>query len=61
MINSPMKTSTYYNAKFASLLPVFSNSNMKKGEGGKVGVIGGSFEFVGAPYFSSMAALRAVS
>jgi ATP-dependent NAD(P)H-hydrate dehydratase len=30
----------------------------KKGENGRIAVVGGSFEFTGSPYYSAIAALR---
>jgi ATP-dependent NAD(P)H-hydrate dehydratase len=38
---------------FPKLLPTAA-----KGQGGRVAVIGGSFEFTGAPYYSAISALR---
>ena len=38
-------------------IPILSNS-LHKGESGRIGVIGGSLEYTGAPYFSAIAALR---
>lgn len=38
-------------------IPVLSNS-LHKGESGRIGVIGGSLEYTGAPYFAAIAALR---
>nr|XP_018906185.1 PREDICTED: ATP-dependent (S)-NAD(P)H-hydrate dehydratase [Bemisia tabaci] len=40
------------------LLPILRKSS-HKGEAGRVGIIGGSVEFSGAPYFSAISALRA--
>lgn len=40
------------------LLPKLSYS-MYKGQNGKVGVIGGSKDYTGAPFYSGIAALRA--
>ncbi|KAF7639632.1 ATP-dependent (S)-NAD(P)H-hydrate dehydratase [Meloidogyne graminicola] len=39
------------------LLPVLSKK-LRKGDCGKVGVIGGSAEYTGAPYFSAIASLK---
>jgi len=55
-----MKGMQYFNAKFTSLLPKYSKGTLRKGESGKIGVVGGSFEFVGAPFFSGMSAMRSV-
>lgn len=38
-------------------IPVLSNS-LRKGESGRIGIIGGSLEYTGAPYFAAIAALR---
>jgi ATP-dependent NAD(P)H-hydrate dehydratase len=38
-------------------LPPLSNS-LRKGQSGRVGVVGGSLEYTGAPFFSAFAALR---
>jgi ATP-dependent NAD(P)H-hydrate dehydratase len=34
--------------------------NLKKGECGRIGVVGGSLEYTGAPYFAAIAALKTV-
>lgn len=47
--------------RFAQLLRTLMAPTSKKGDNGKVGIIGGSIEFVGPPYFSGMAAMRCVS
>ena len=41
-----------------SLVPALSLA-MHKGQAGRVGVLGGSFEYTGAPFYAAMAALRA--
>ncbi|KAK4018388.1 ATP-dependent (S)-NAD(P)H-hydrate dehydratase [Daphnia magna] len=38
-------------------IPILSNS-LHKGESGRIGVIGGSLEYTGAPYFAAISALR---
>lgn len=43
--------------RLASVFPTLDKSD-KKGKNGRIGVIGGSFEFTGAPYYSAIAALR---
>lgn len=51
--------------KTKDLLPMLRNSfpqlryDSKKGENGRVGVIGGSFEFTGAPFYAAIASLKA--
>ncbi|XP_017777084.1 PREDICTED: ATP-dependent (S)-NAD(P)H-hydrate dehydratase [Nicrophorus vespilloides] len=40
------------------LAPSLSSESKYKGQAGKVGVFGGSFEYTGAPYFASIAALK---
>jgi ATP-dependent NAD(P)H-hydrate dehydratase len=39
------------------LIPRFSNLS-RKGSHGKIAVIGGSFEYTGAPYYAALSALR---
>jgi len=41
----------------ADVAPVLDSSS-HKGQGGRIGVIGGSEEFTGAPYYAGLAALR---
>lgn len=36
------------------------DGSFRKGDHGKVLVVGGSLEYTGAPYFAAMAAMRAV-
>jgi ATP-dependent NAD(P)H-hydrate dehydratase len=43
---------------FRSLIPAVSYTSYK-GQSGKIGVIGGSEEYTGAPYFAAMSAMRA--
>ena len=43
-----------------ALLPTLDLTRYK-GNNGKVGVLGGSIEYTGAPYYAGMAALRAGS
>lgn len=40
-----------------SIIPILTNS-LHKGQNGKIGVIGGSIDYTGAPYYSGIAALR---
>ena len=40
------------------LLPSLHNTALRKGNCGRILVIGGSQEYTGAPYFASIAALR---
>ncbi|KAF9109480.1 hypothetical protein BGX27_007578 [Mortierella sp. AM989] len=44
-------------AQYRSLIPPLS-SNLHKGQGGRIGILGGSADYTGAPYFSGMGALR---
>lgn len=39
-------------------IPALTNS-LHKGESGRIGVVGGSLEYTGAPYFAAISALRA--
>lgn len=34
------------------------NNNSHKGQAGRIGIIGGSLEYTGAPYFAGISALR---
>jgi len=43
--------------RLRSTFPDLSQRN-KKGENGRVAVVGGSFEFTGAPYYSAISALK---
>ncbi|KAF9095441.1 hypothetical protein BGX23_000494 [Mortierella sp. AD031] len=43
--------------EYRSLVPPLS-ANLHKGQGGRVGILGGSSDYTGAPYFSGMASLR---
>lgn len=40
-----------------SIIPQLSHS-LHKGQAGRVGVVGGSRDYTGAPYYSSMASMR---
>ncbi|KAJ8907422.1 hypothetical protein NDN08_007534 [Rhodosorus marinus] len=42
---------------FSECIPRFSDSN-HKGQHGRIGVVGGSLEYTGAPYYAATAALR---
>ncbi|KAF9998621.1 hypothetical protein BGZ79_007703 [Entomortierella chlamydospora] len=44
-------------AQYRSLIPPLS-SGLHKGQGGRVGILGGSADYTGAPFFSGMGALR---
>ncbi|XGW17673.1 hypothetical protein V3C99_002343 [Haemonchus contortus] len=44
-------------AHVRKLLPVLGN-NLRKGQCGKIAVIGGSIEYTGAPFFAAISALR---
>lgn len=50
--------------KTKDILPILAktfpplNSNSKKGENGRVAVIGGSFQFTGAPYYAAISSLK---
>ncbi|KAF9433157.1 hypothetical protein BGZ76_009815 [Entomortierella beljakovae] len=51
----PATVPTY--AQYRSLIPPLS-SDLHKGQGGRVAVLGGSSDYTGAPFFSGMGALR---
>ncbi|KAG0047679.1 hypothetical protein BGZ83_007304 [Gryganskiella cystojenkinii] len=42
---------------YRALVPPLSE-DLHKGQGGRIGIVGGSSDYTGAPYFSAMAALR---
>jgi ATP-dependent NAD(P)H-hydrate dehydratase len=44
--------------RFKECLPKLSKE-MHKGQSGKIGVVGGSKEYSGAPYFAAISSLRA--
>lgn len=39
------------------IFPVLSAKNVK-GQSGRIGVVGGSYEFTGAPFYSAISALK---
>ncbi|KAG0215109.1 hypothetical protein BGX28_000814 [Mortierella sp. GBA30] len=43
--------------QYRSLVPPLSE-HLHKGQGGRIGILGGSSDYTGAPFFSGMAALR---
>lgn len=45
-------------AEMKKSIPVLTSS-LHKGESGRIGVVGGSLEYTGAPYFAAISALRA--
>lgn len=45
--------------EIAKLIPALTNTR-HKGMNGKVGVVGGSYEYTGAPYYSAIAATYTV-
>lgn len=50
--------------KTKDLLPILTKTfpplsfDLKKGQNGRVGVIGGSFEFTGAPFYAALSSLK---
>ncbi|KAF8982849.1 hypothetical protein BGZ46_000485 [Entomortierella lignicola] len=44
-------------AQYRSLIPPLS-AGLHKGQGGRIGILGGSADYTGAPFFSAMGALR---
>lgn len=44
-------------SRFKELMPKLSGE-LHKGQSGRVGIVGGSREYTGAPFFSAMSALR---
>ena len=55
-----IKKSLFESIKVEEILPTLGKAR-RKGQNGRLGVIGGSIEFTGAPYFSSMAQLCGVN
>lgn len=51
-----MSENLYY-IRARQCVPVLTN-DLHKGQAGRVGVVGGSFEYTGAPYFAAMSALK---
>ncbi len=45
------------NKKLLQIIPILSKTRLK-GENGRIAVIGGSFEYTGAPYYSAMSVLK---
>ena len=43
--------------KLSDIIPPLDHSR-KKGENGRLAVIGGSYQFTGAPYYSALGALK---
>mgnify|MGYP003950106785 CR=1 FL=1 len=43
--------------RISSILPGHSSKHVK-GDNGRIGVIGGSYEFTGAPFYSAISALK---
>jgi ATP-dependent NAD(P)H-hydrate dehydratase len=43
--------------RLQKVFPVLKEDN-RKGDNGRIGVIGGSFEFSGAPYYSAISSLK---
>ncbi|GAA99273.1 uncharacterized protein L969DRAFT_16578 [Mixia osmundae IAM 14324] len=52
-----MSSASQLNAEIRRIIPSLS-SDKHKGQAGRVGVIGGSKDYTGAPYFSSYSAMR---
>jgi ATP-dependent NAD(P)H-hydrate dehydratase len=49
-----------YNDQIRSLFPPLRNSNLRKGDCGRVCIFGGSEEYSGAPYYAGITALKVV-
>jgi ATP-dependent NAD(P)H-hydrate dehydratase len=43
---------------FKKLVPNLNKDNLRKGQCGKIGVLGGSKEYTGAPYFAAISSLK---
>jgi len=57
MARSQVLTEKYLMDQMKQSVPYLSN-DAHKGQAGRIGVFGGSLEYTGAPYFSSISALR---
>lgn len=44
-----------------SVIPSLSDPNRHKGQSGRIGVVGGSLEYTGAPYFAAISALKVLN
>lgn len=54
---SAKMSSDLYIERARQCVPFLSNE-LHKGEAGRIGVVGGSFEYTGAPYFAAISALK---
>lgn len=54
---SEKMSSDLYITRARQCVPLLGNE-LHKGQAGRVGVVGGSFEYTGAPYFAAMSALK---
>jgi ATP-dependent NAD(P)H-hydrate dehydratase len=45
--------------QFKRIIPNLSSS-LHKGQSGKIGIVGGSFEYTGAPYYAGISSLKVV-
>lgn len=58
IMKSTTTTTTTQSKIIRTIVVPLLSINSYKGENGKIGIIGGSFEYTGAPYLSAMAAMR---
>ena len=49
-----------HNSNLLNIIPNLDDNDLRKGNNGRICIIGGSEEYTGAPYYASMAALYGV-
>jgi ATP-dependent NAD(P)H-hydrate dehydratase len=60
-MSSPQQQSQQQHIQAVSKVIPSMKSMKKKGDGGRVGIVGGSFEYTGAPYYTGISALKTVT
>ena len=53
-----LKNNQHLISAFKKFIPNLSQENLRKGQCGKIGVLGGSKEYTGAPYFAAISSLK---
>ena len=59
-INKYIKLVQAHNSNLLNIIPNLDDNDLRKGNNGRICIIGGSEEYTGAPYYASMAALYGV-